>query len=343
LDDAGVYQVLVTDAISSDLSDPAVLTVLINPVIAEHPRSQILAEGDTLELTVGVTNTATLPIGYRWRRNGGNLFPENPSPLLYERTNTVVIPNVTADNVGTYTVVVTNQAFFAPGYITANAYVTVVTPPTNTVAAEGSDVTLRAIATVSTTAATTLRTKYQWQFGGADVPGANTNSLTITNFTAAKAGAYTLVMTHFLTTATNVNIASNAFTALVSLPLPDADGDGMPDDWELLYGFNPAVPDANADADNDGLSNGKEYTAGTDPKNAASYLKVDRISWSGGAAIEFQAVSNRTYSVLYRDAVDTGDWLKLSDVSAQATTRTVVVNDPATGPSRYYRLVTPKQ
>lgn len=46
----------------------------------------------------------------------------------------------------------------------------------------------------------------------------------------------------------------------------DDDNDGMPDTYEISYGFNPLdASDANKDADQDGLSNLKEYLLGTDP------------------------------------------------------------------------------
>ncbi|MGD9045326.1 MAG: DUF2341 domain-containing protein, partial [Desulfobacterales bacterium] len=47
----------------------------------------------------------------------------------------------------------------------------------------------------------------------------------------------------------------------------DWDGDGMPDDWEIKYGLNPWVHDANIDSDGDGLTNREEYELGTDPFN----------------------------------------------------------------------------
>lgn len=46
----------------------------------------------------------------------------------------------------------------------------------------------------------------------------------------------------------------------------DADGDGLPDDWELRNGLNPWDPtDAFGDIDGDGLSNADEFAQGSDP------------------------------------------------------------------------------
>jgi len=48
----------------------------------------------------------------------------------------------------------------------------------------------------------------------------------------------------------------------------DDDNDGMPDDWEVKYGFDPYDPsDASGDRDGDGKSNLDEYLDGTDPVN----------------------------------------------------------------------------
>ena len=52
----------------------------------------------------------------------------------------------------------------------------------------------------------------------------------------------------------------------------DTDRDGMPNEWELQYGFNPNdAKDAALDADSDGFTNLEEYEAKTDPKDAKSH------------------------------------------------------------------------
>lgn len=51
----------------------------------------------------------------------------------------------------------------------------------------------------------------------------------------------------------------------------DDDNDEMPDSFEITYGLNPLVNDANGDRDGDRFSNIEEYYAGTNPADANSY------------------------------------------------------------------------
>jgi len=127
---------------------------------------------------------------------------------------------------------------------------------------------------------------------------------------------------------------------------PDSDGDGLPDAWEIANGTNPWIPDANADPDHDGLDNLREYWAGTSPTNAASALRIESALTmpDGAQVLSFTAVSNRSYTVLFRNDQLFGAWEKLTDVlSAPTMGPAWITNRAGINSGRFYRLVTPKQ
>ena len=135
--------------------------------------------------------------------------------------------------------------------------------------------------------------------------------------------------------------------AVLTVTGVDRDGDGMPDAWEIANGTNPDAADAGADPDIDGLTNFQEYLAGTGPTNALSVLRIDSISLVGGSAttrLTFNALSNRTYTVQWRQSLDSGTWQKLADVVALSSDGVVSVTNATAGSNaHYYRLVTPQQ
>ncbi|MFC1880849.1 fibronectin type III domain-containing protein, partial [Thermodesulfobacteriota bacterium] len=72
---------------------------------------------------------------------------------------------------------------------------------------------------------------------------------------------------YFAVTAYGTSGSESAYSQEIpyTVPFVDPDGDGMPDDWERLYGLDPFVNDANEDPDGDGVTNIEEYHTGTEP------------------------------------------------------------------------------
>ena len=122
----------------------------------------------------------------------------------------------------------------------------------------------------------------------------------------------------------------------------DLDGDGLPNDWELAWQFDPLNPeDAAQDADGDGISNLYEFLGGTDPRNSASVLQVSGIEHQAdGLHIKFEGVAGRTYTVQFSDGITGGSWSDLESVGPLAASQTIEIKDPLAPQSqgRYYRL-----
>ena len=142
----------------------------------------------------------------------------------------------------------------------------------------------------------------------------------------------------------NVSGAGLANAAFNLITLADTDGDGIPDEWETQFGFNPTnALDRNVDLDGDGLGNWQEYVAGTDPTDANSSLKVSLGLAPGQATVSFGAISNRTYTIQYNDTLGAGPWAKLADIFARTNSRIETVLDANWRTNRFYRAVTPRQ
>jgi len=148
--------------------------------------------------------------------------------------------------------------------------------------------------------------------------------------------------------------ATNPAAWIAAVPTPgaaapaffvDADHNGLPDGWEELFGLS----DPAGDADGDGVSNYQEFLAGTNPLDPNDRLKIELFSVTASNAntsvvLGFNANSNKTYSILYRDSVEGLSWANLAHIDLSSSNRTVRYNDlvPTNRPTRFYRITTPR-
>jgi len=312
-----------------------VLIVLGPPGITTQPINITAGPGE--RITNNVMATGRAPLSYQWRRN--------ESALPGKTNASLVFTNAQLADSGNYSVIVSNTA----GSITSRVAtlrvlvrpsITLQPTPTNQIVVAGDPVS------ITVGASGTLPMSYSWRLGGEIQTNIILNS---TNCTL-----------HYTAVATNNNLSTNAWrvgitniaglapglsaTAFVVV-LPDSDGDHIPDFWEIGYGLSSTnAADALLDPDGDTSNNLAEYIAGTDPLGAESCLKIDHVhAGPGNAHLEFLAVSNRTYSILFRDDLADGQWSKLADVNARTTNHFETVIDPTpANRERYYRLATPK-
>lgn len=116
----------------------------------------------------------------------------------------------------------------------------------------------------------------------------------------------------------------------------DSDGDGVPDYWETGFSFatnNPA--DGAADAGGEGVSNRDEYQAGTDPRNAASFL---HITAAGPTSVTWQAARGFAYRL--DTAASPTNWPVTGTISTAAQD-IATLPVPTTNSVSFFRIATP--
>lgn len=339
LDADGLYDVLLTDRATTVQSRAARLAIHIRPFYTEpFPLSGTLAVGSAFHLSVGARG-APMPLRYTFRRFSTNYVNLTTNSFVA----TLTIPAVQFSDAGTYSALVNNSYPIAASSNSASsisrlAYLVVVGPPSDQIVAIGSNAAFRV--PVRSSFASSLR--YQWFFNGSLLPGQISTNLFITNVQPHHAGIYTLAVTN--PAVTNQGYAAPliaTFDALLSTPEPDSDDDGMPDWFEERYNLINGN-DAAQDVDGDTMTNLEEYRAGTDPRDALSYLRIDIGRDGGGMLLEFMAVSNKSYSLLYRDSIESNRWFRLQDFGLTSTNRVEQVRDSTGAARRYYRLTTPR-
>jgi len=278
--DIGSYSVVVASLYGSIVSTDAALTLLLPPSIAGPTN---LVAGLGLDATFTVTATGTPPLAYQWQFNGTNLAGAT--------TTSLTISNVQPANAGTYQVVVTNlygTANSSSALLIVQDPFIVSQPQSQSVAVAGAS------ASFSVAAIGTPPLSYQWLkqgiplVNGANISGAQTSSLTVSNVQAGDMANYSVVVSNLNGWVTSSNARLVGPFALVILSQPASQ--------KVLAGSTVSFT---ADAFGGGPL-GFQWRLGTTPLHDSS-----RISGSATASLmvsNVQAGEMGSYSVVVSNA-----------------------------------------
>jgi pectate lyase len=198
-DAAGSYTVTVTNAVGSVTSSPAVLTVITPPTITTQPASQTVNAGQPATFSVAASGTE--PFNYQWQKNGADIAGANGPSLP--------VVNAQDGDAGTYTVVVSNAAGSATS---SGAALTVITPPTIVTQPAAQTAPVGSTVNFNVAASGTSPFSYQWRKDGADIAGANSETLSLPGIQDGDAGSYTVTISNAAGSATSSPAALTVIT-----------------------------------------------------------------------------------------------------------------------------------
>ena len=206
-EDAGQYDVVVSNPCGSVTSDAVALTIDANPTITSQPQSQSVCTGASVTFTADADGAA--PLEYAWHKDG--------QPIDGATDASYTIDSVATDHAGDYTAVVSNACETVTSEVatlTVSAGPTITAQPQARAACDGAAVTF------SVTAAGAEPLTYQWRKDAQPIDGATAASYTIAAVVADDAGNYDVVVENTCGTLTSdaAALTVDAGPAITSQP-----------------------------------------------------------------------------------------------------------------------------
>jgi uncharacterized repeat protein (TIGR03803 family) len=191
------------------------LDVVTPPVITAQPTNQAVLIGMTASFNVDIATNALME--YQWQENGTNLT--EGGKIAGSTTSTLMVSNVTAAEVGSYSVILSNAAGSA---VSSNAWLTIV-PSSPVIVLQPTNEAVLPGAPAAFTVGAVGNTPYfyQWQFNGTNlidgvnVSGSSSNVLALSNVSPAMTGFYSVIVSNELglTASTRAGLSLTPVTA----------------------------------------------------------------------------------------------------------------------------------
>ncbi|HEY1789901.1 MAG TPA: immunoglobulin domain-containing protein [Verrucomicrobiae bacterium] len=255
------------------------LNMIAPPAITSQPVDASVLEGETARFSV--TATGGIPLSYQWQFDGTNLT--DGGAISGSMTTNLIVSDVSATEVGNYSVVVTNLAGVT---VSSNATLmivpsvpVIVTQPPNQTAVVGQTVVFGVGAVGSTPYS------YQWSFDGVSIDDATNSSLSLTNIQLAQSGNYSVQVTNALGSTASSNAMLTVYPAPSALFFDDFSGPVLNPIWQtnLPNAYSGSFPEGSSEvATYIGAPN---YTFGLlDSNTVLSMTNVigplQRVGWS---------------------------------------------------------------